>query len=54
MTKKYLIKTKVIPCTESSMTSTFNEVSKQGYKFETTILSGDKSSYLYLVFSKEE
>ena len=54
MTKKYLIKTKVVPCTEASMTNTFNDVARQGFKFETTIFCGDNSSYLYLVFSKEE
>ena len=54
MNKKYLIKTKGIPCTESSMTNTFNEAAKQGFNFETTIVCGGNSSYLFLVFSKEE
>ena len=39
MTKTYLIKTKVIPCTEASMTSTFNEVARKGYRFDDDSLT---------------
>ena len=54
MTKKYLVKTKLIPCSETLITNTFNEVGRMGYLFETSIACGTNPQYLYLVFSKEE
>lgn len=50
---KYLVKTKSISSTESSIQKVFSDAAKEGYKLERIILFGSKSDYLLIVFSKE-
>lgn len=50
---KYLVKTKLVSSTESSMQKVFSDAAKEGYELERIVPFGAKADYLLIVFSKE-